>query len=96
MAGYVIADIEVLDPERYRDYLKAGGWTVAHYGGSPLAVTRSFEVVEGETRRTLQVLLKFDSVEAAKRWYDSPEYQAAIPIRQEASRATLVIVEGSE
>jgi uncharacterized protein (DUF1330 family) len=38
--------------------------------------------------------LEFPSVAQARTWYESPEYQALAPIRQGASKGSLVIVEG--
>jgi uncharacterized protein (DUF1330 family) len=40
------------------------------------------------------VILEFPSVEAARRFYDSPEYQEIIPLRTNASQGALLIVEG--
>ena len=41
------------------------------------------------------VVLEFPSMEQARAWYDSPEYQEVAPIRQAASRGRAVIVEGA-
>jgi uncharacterized protein (DUF1330 family) len=40
------------------------------------------------------VVIEFESYEAARACYDSPEYQAAIRIREEASTGDIVIIEG--
>jgi uncharacterized protein (DUF1330 family) len=42
------------------------------------------------------VVLEFDSYDAAKACYESPEYQAAIKLREGASIADLVVIEGYE
>jgi hypothetical protein len=42
------------------------------------------------------IVLEFASVEAARAWYESPGYQAAIPLRQAAADANVVIVSGFE
>ncbi len=42
------------------------------------------------------MVIEFDSYAAAKACYESPEYQAAAKIREEASTADFVIIEGYE
>ena len=42
------------------------------------------------------VVIEFDSYATAKACHDSPEYQAAAKIRDEASTAELIIIEGYE
>ena len=40
------------------------------------------------------VLVRFPDVEAARRFYDSPQYQAILPISRQSARRTMVILEG--
>jgi uncharacterized protein (DUF1330 family) len=39
-------------------------------------------------------VIEFDSVAAAKRWYESDDYAPLAELRQSASEGRLVIVEG--
>ncbi|PUW32311.1 DUF1330 domain-containing protein, partial [Cronobacter sakazakii] len=41
-------------------------------------------------------VLEFDSFDDAKRFYESPAYQAAKAMRLKAATGTLVLVEGPE
>ncbi len=91
--GYFIAEIEVTDPAAMRKYAERVPETLApfHYryvvrGGSPRAL-------EGESPVGV-VVIAFDSVARAKEWYESPAYQALIPLRKSASRARIFLVEG--
>lgn len=61
---------------------------------TPLAVERSPEVLEGEWPATQTVLVEFPSVEAARAWYTSDEYQAAARLRQAAADTNVVILTG--
>jgi uncharacterized protein (DUF1330 family) len=63
-------------------------------GARVLAVDADPEVLEGEPPRGRAVLLEFESPEAASAWYTSPEYQAAIPLRQAAADSTGVLITG--
>jgi uncharacterized protein (DUF1330 family) len=40
------------------------------------------------------VILEFESVEHVRRFYDSPEYQAARQQRQGAAQMNMLVVEG--
>jgi uncharacterized protein (DUF1330 family) len=40
------------------------------------------------------VVVAFDTLEQAKLWYASPEYQATIPARQRSANASLILVDG--
>lgn len=51
------------------------------------------EVLEGPEADGV-VVLEFESWDEAKSWYDSPEYQAAIPVRQSGASFRAILVEG--
>jgi uncharacterized protein (DUF1330 family) len=84
MPAYVITYLQVTDPKAFEAYRKLAGPTFAPYGGKPIVVDGRFEVLEGMV----------NSVDAAKRWYSSPEYQKTIPLRRQAAESSLILVEG--
>ena len=94
MPAYMIVDEDVFDTEGLADYAKAAGRTIAQYGGKAIIRTTESEVLEGIWKPKRLVVLEFESREAAKRWYDSPEYQAIIPLRQKAAKSNFILVEG--
>ena len=51
-------------------------------------------MLEGDWNPTRLVVLEFEDLEAAKRFYDSPEYQAAKKLREGAANLNMVAVEG--
>jgi uncharacterized protein (DUF1330 family) len=92
--AYVVADIEVLDAEAYEDYKRLSSAAVDQHGGRWLVRGGDVTVLEGDRQPHRTVVLEFDDAEAARRWYDSPEYAEARAVRQRAARSSLVIVEG--
>ena len=94
MAAYVIADVEVTDPETFRQYREAAGPTVGQYGGKALVVDGRFEVLEGTLQPKQLVVLEFESMEQAKRWYESEEYQRALALRLRSAKTNFLLVEG--
>ena len=96
MPAYVILDVVVTDPDRYEDYKKVSGATLEIYGGRFLVRGGAVERVEGDWTPSRIVVLEFESMERAKEWYDSEEYRGPKAIRQEASSARMIFVEGSD
>ena len=95
MPAYVIAVTDLHDPEQYEHYKAAAPETIAKYGGRYVARGGELEVLEGDWHPPRLVILEVDDLEAAKRWYASPEYQAAKQLREGAATMRLVAVEGS-
>jgi len=94
--GYWIGHVDVTDPERYKDYIAANAVAFEKFGARFLVRNGECEVPEGDLAGRRHVVIEFDSYEAAKACYDSPEYRAALKIREQASTGDLVIIEGYE
>lgn len=91
MAAFVIAQYAVNNPALYQEYAAAAGPIVAQYGGELVAFDAAAETIEGKPPGAQTVVIKFDSVEAAKAWYNSSEYQAVVGKRIEATDGFLLI-----
>ncbi len=94
MSAYVVVDIEVTDPEGYKEYVKVAPQTVELYGGKYVARGGHNETLEGKWQAKRLVILEFPSVEQAKKWLDSPEYAPARKLRHQYARTNMVVVEG--
>jgi len=68
---------------------------VAAYGGRYLVRGGPTEVVEGDWQPHRVVVVEFDDLDAARRWYDSPEYTKARQIRQASATSSIILVEGA-
>ena len=93
--AYWIAHVDVRDPERYKDYVTTAAPAMERHGARFLARGGPFRDLEGPARAR-NVVIEFPSMEEALACYNSPEYQAAMAVRQEVSEAELLIVEGVE
>lgn len=95
MAAYVIVELSVVDAAEYERYKALAETSVAGHGGVYRVRGGRVESVEGRPVEDRVVVLEFPDMAAARRWYDSAEYQAALPIRSAAARtARLIFVEG--
>ncbi len=93
--AYVIANIDVENPEAYQDYVAQVPATVARYGGEFVVRGGRWESLEGQEPLPRLVIIKFPSFEAAQSWYRSEEYAPLAKIRQAASTGNVILVEGA-
>jgi uncharacterized protein (DUF1330 family) len=93
MAAYFIAQYVVNDPGLYRKYQVAAAPTIRAAGGEVVAFDAAAETIEGTPPGPHTVIVKFGSTEAAKAWYASPEYQAAVGKRLAATQGFAVIAQ---
>ena len=93
--GYFIGQIDITDPQAYGQYRDKVPAIVQAHGGRYLVRGGALELAEGDAPLPRTVVLEFPSVAAAKAWYESPEYQAILPIRLGASNGTAFFVEGA-
>ena len=94
MTCYVIAHVSVTDPEAYKGYTAETPGTVAAHGGKFVVRGGHCTPMEGQMPGERNVVIAFPVRAAAEAWYNSPEYQALIPIRQKNSTGALIIVDG--
>ena len=94
--GYWIVHVDVTNPERYKDYVAANAAPLKTYGARFLVRNGDNETIRGGLGGRRHVVIEFASYAAAKACHDSPQYQAAAKIRDEASTADFIIIEGYE
>jgi uncharacterized protein (DUF1330 family) len=90
--AYVIITEDIKDPAGMAEYGKLASKTMST--AKVLAFSPVVESLEGQWHGTQTVLVEFESVEAAKQWYYSDEYQAAAKLRQAAADCNGVIITG--
>ncbi|MEA3136661.1 MAG: hypothetical protein QOC71_942 [Thermoplasmata archaeon] len=94
MPAYVVVDVDMKDEKAYAEYrakappiIAAAGGRYIVRGAPPVHVEPGWDV-------TRFVMLEFPSMEAAKKWYHSPEYQKILPIRLKSTRSRMMFVQG--
>jgi uncharacterized protein (DUF1330 family) len=94
MPAYVLVDVEVTDAARYDEYRTLAAESVEQYGGRYLVRGGASEVLEGDRVPRRLVVLEFPDAEAARRWYQSPEYTDAKARRDGAATGSFILVDG--
>ena len=92
--AYLVVDARSSDPERMVEYRRLAQIAVAAYGGRYLVRGAAYETLEGSWQPQRLVVLEFPGMEAAKKFYDSPEYVAARTARAGVADFDVLLVEG--
>ncbi|MCV7229167.1 DUF1330 domain-containing protein [Mycolicibacterium komossense] len=90
--GYVVVTEDIKDPQGMQAYMAEVAKSVTP-GIKILAIDPGAEFAEGDGKGQV-VLMEFESLEAAKAWYFSEDYQKAVPLRQAAADCQLMIFSG--
>jgi uncharacterized protein (DUF1330 family) len=93
MSAYMVFNYDITNQEGYGQYPPAAMPSIAAHGAEVVVADYTSEPKEGSPGH-VTVVLRFDSKQAALEWYESDEYQAAIPLRTGNSSGTAVLCDG--
>ena len=94
MPAYVITETDITDPEQYEQYKAASPAAIAAGGGRFLVRGGELVVLEGGWQPSRLVMLEFEDLEAAKRWYEPEIYQETKKLREGAANFRAIAVQG--
>ena len=94
MAAYVITQTFVPDMEKIKKYIELAPLSIKKYGGIDLVRGGAMELFEGTWDVPRLAMAQFESMDAARRWYNSPEYTEARSHRQGLADYKMLAVEG--
>ena len=90
LTAYLVANYRITDPESYGAYPPAVIPTLVAYGAEILVADYASEAIEGRPS-SVTVVVKFPSKDAARAWYDSPEYREIVGLRTDNSEGFLLL-----
>jgi uncharacterized protein (DUF1330 family) len=96
MPAYAIGEIRVTDPAKFDTYLPPALASIATHGGRVIGASGAVEMLDGGPKPERVVIIEFPDMEAARRWYASAEYQAALPIRLASAEGRAFLIEGAQ
>ncbi|MEF7612335.1 DUF1330 domain-containing protein [Aquincola sp. MAHUQ-54] len=94
-SAYIIAHVQVTDPQQYEDYKKLSTLAIQAHGAEVCVRGGRIEVLEGDWSPERLVILKFPSIEQARAFNNSAEYSLARSARQGAAVMRMLLVEGT-
>ena len=96
MTAYVIARVDIHDPDAYATYAAQTPDVIAAHGGRFVVRGGNPEGLEGADPPGRVVVIAFPDRATARKFYDSPAYQAIVGIRQGAAVSDLILVDGAD
>lgn len=94
MSAYVIAEVEVTDPETFEEYRKLVPPTIEAFGGRYVVRGGAVGSLEGGWQPKRMVVIEFDDTERAKAWHDSELYAPAKALREASTNTRMIVVDG--
>jgi uncharacterized protein (DUF1330 family) len=94
--GYFFVEVVIADPAAYEAYRTAVPDIISAHGGRILVRGGNPQPLDGAVPQRRRIIVEFDSPEAVKSFYDSDAYQAALPIRLNASNGFVCLLTGDE
>lgn len=94
MAAYIIAQLDVHDPDNFQRYREKVAPLVEQFGGRYLVRGGDITPLEGNLPAPRLVIIEFADRAAAERWYHSDVYQEILPLRLNSANGVAVIADG--
>ena len=94
MSAYFIVQINVKNPDNYKEYISKVSPIVEKFGGEYIVRGGKSENVEGKWPYERTVIVKFPSYEMIHKWHNSDEYKPIKKIREDNAECNAIIIEG--
>lgn len=92
--AFTIAEIQVTDPEAFKEYASATGAGIPAAGGRFIVRSGKSFVINGEPPKSIAVI-QWDSLEQARTYFESTDYKKLTPVRDKASKFRAFSIEGA-
>ena len=92
---YMVANLQIHDAERYREYEKGFFPILKKHGGEFITYDDNIIHFEGDTPLKGRVILfSFPSLKHADEWYSDPDYQSISEHRRASVTSTITLING--
>jgi uncharacterized protein (DUF1330 family) len=94
MAAYIVATVRISDPVKFAEYGKAIVGLSEKFGGESVIKGAVTEVFEGNGLVGERVVVsRYPDVASARAYIDSPEYKAAVALREGAAEVVMRLID---
>ena len=94
MSAYLVVDITVHDPEKYKEYVRKAPPFIDKHNGVYRVRGGAVEAQEGQWSPQRLVVVEFPSREKAKAFLSDPGYQAVAALRHQAASTNMILADG--
>ena len=95
LSAYCFFDIlEITDSATFQEYARRIGPTVERFGGRYLIRGGKMERLEGDWQPLRPVVIEFPSLDQAKQWHESADYQELIALRSGVAKERMDVPSG--
>ena len=94
MSAYIIVEAVITDPVNFMGYARIVPSLLEKFGGKYIAIKTKTEVLEGDWGETKIVLHEWPSMDAARKFWNSDEYQQAKKLREGTGTFRVMLVDG--
>ncbi len=95
MLGYAIFNINITNPEDYKEYIEKVVKVTEKFGGKDIIRGGKTTKIEGTFPHPRTVVIQFPSYQKALDWYNSEEYKPIREIRFKNAESIAIIIEGA-
>jgi len=92
--AYLIAHVQVTDPDGWKQYITALPGTLAPYHVKTLARAQPATLDASTPPAGSTVILAFNTMDDLKAWWNSPAYQAIVPLREKSAKTVAYALPG--
>lgn len=94
MSAFMLVTARISDPQAFRAYAQEAARLVVAFGGRYRVVGSVAEALEGNASEGKMVISEWPSMDAAQRFWNSPEYMQAKQLRAGTGSFDVVLVDG--
>jgi uncharacterized protein (DUF1330 family) len=92
MSVFFLAEIEVLDPEKYQEYVDRAFKIVQKFGGEYIFRSSSIVPVSGDWKPQRMILIRFESEAQMHGCFGSEAYRRIEHLREQSTRSRAVVI----
>jgi len=94
MPAYLVTELKNEDPSWLASYVPPVQELIKKHGGRYVVRAFEYEQLEGDRRPDIIVVLEFPSMDAARAFYNDPDYQPHRKARLAGAQGSLYLVAG--
>lgn len=88
--AFLIGHMTIKDEEKWAEYRSKVPATLSDWGAEVVFRGKCHQVLSGRHDYTDTVIIRFPDLAGITGWYQSPAYQALIPLREQAAEMVLI------